>query len=857
MSQITILHLSDLHYNPANSTDSKIVIRALATRLSENRLDSALTPDVIFFTGDLVQGGTDPNGFAEVHQEFILPILRATELPIERLYIVPGNHDIDREIVRTEPWIENGLHNTLNSVGEINNFMDSVNADPARGEKPLQRLTNWFRYEQAQYAQSPISHSPFLKTYCIVIKGVTLGISCFNTAWRATGEGDRHEHGNLSIGERAVDRAIADLTNAEIRVALHHHPLDWLLADEQRVLASRLYSAFDVLFHGHLHVSQPEFRQNMFGKAIISECGCVYENRRYFNGFQYAIVDTAEETVTFEVFTYFDAKRAFDRAANLPKDGKITFGYSERAVHSRMRSVASIMERARPSIRASASHHIALDQTEDDPHDIKEFFVCPPLSNDPSYIAGLKAEVHSELDDILDRPGNVVFVGTRECGKTTLAHYIAVRTTEGATDRPRIPVILDFAQIPLPQRRSALGRDLLRRAFTQYLNDLADDVSFQERLGAGDFVFIADNVRWVDDERKALFSTLREAGGGNRWIVLTEASSTTLMHGRKYFAGIFPDYDIVFVNPLPRRSIRELARRWCAPTQLDDREAFSRVMAQIVAADLPRNAYIVSLLLWALVQRRELERINEAALLQNLIEFILDKADFRGVLRREFDFRSKEILLQEIALHAKDNGGALGVNELTVFVINFFEQRGLDFDANVIVKELISSGMLIVDGGRVAFRYRCFQDYFVATKIKENDAELERILTGPELLLYARELDLLTGLGRTHSRVVTLLYEKVTELKPQWLKDINLADFDRVKLRAPATGLQARVTQMRTTPLSSDEIDDFVEHTERRFREEVTDPSLELLRCLRWKRPIRAKLHRRRFSFKCWGYSAK
>jgi hypothetical protein len=70
-----------------------------------------------------------------------------------------------------------------------------------------------------------------------------------------------------------------------------------------------------------------------------------------------------------------------------------------------------------------------------------------------------------------------------------------------------------------------------------------------------------------------------------------------------------------FSSTLPRRSIRELARRWCAPTQLDDREAFSRVMDEIVSAELPRNAYIVSLLLWALVQRRNLERVNEAALL--------------------------------------------------------------------------------------------------------------------------------------------------------------------------------------------------------------------------------------------------
>jgi predicted MPP superfamily phosphohydrolase len=435
--------LSDLHYDPTRCHDSKIVIDALTTTLSEKRLSNELAPDLVFFTGDLVQAGTYPQYFDAVHETFVLPVLRATELSMERFYICPGNHDIDREVVRNEPWIENGLKGTLTSVDEVNKFMDSVQADPARGDKPLQRLTNWFRYAKTLHAQHHIRQDPFLTTYQIEVKGTKIGISSFNTAWRATGEGNRCDHGNLSMGERAVDRSINDLPDCDIRMALHHHPLEWLLADEHRVLGNRLYGSFDALFHGHLHVSQPELRQNMFGKAVISECGCIYESRRYFNGFQYVVFDTDEKMVTFEVFTYFNARRAFDRAANLPGNGRITFGYSNRSVHSRTGSIRAIMERARPVIRESASRHMALDQTEGGTHDIKEFFVCPPLTHDPSWIAGLTAVTQSsDLDEILTPPGDIVFVGTRECGKTTLAHYIAFRTTEGATDRPRIPVIL-------------------------------------------------------------------------------------------------------------------------------------------------------------------------------------------------------------------------------------------------------------------------------------------------------------------------------------------------------------------------------------------------------------------------------
>jgi hypothetical protein len=197
------------------------------------------------------------------------------------------------------------------------------------------------------------------------------------------------------------------------------------------------------------------------------------------------------------------------------------------------------------------------------------------------------------------------------------------------------------------------------------------------------------------------------------------------------------------------------------------------------------------------------------------------------VLRQEFDYRSKEILLQEIAFYLKGKGEIVSMNEILLFVITFFKNRGLDFEANVILEKLISSGILAHEAGAVTFRYRCFQEYFLAKRLNENDEQLESILNGPELLLYAREIDLLTGLSRTQGRVVSILYDKLTELKPTWLKDVTLDDFDRIKLQTPATELVKRVAQMRTKRLSSDEIDDFVEYTEKRFQEQATDPSLD------------------------------
>ena len=53
------------------------------------------------------------------------------------------------------------------------------------------------------------------------------------------------------------------------------------------------------------------------------------------------------------------------------------------------------------------------------------------------------------LEAVLRSEKNYAIYGKREFGKTSLAHFLAVRVTEGVSDRTRIPVVLDFRQIKL------------------------------------------------------------------------------------------------------------------------------------------------------------------------------------------------------------------------------------------------------------------------------------------------------------------------------------------------------------------------------------------------------------------------
>lgn len=93
---ITWLHLSDWHQH-GNEFDRKVVrdalVRDIKTRVSIN--PNLANLDFFFFTGDLANFGIEAE-YNAAQTEFLEPVRKATGVPIERGFIIPGNHDIDR-----------------------------------------------------------------------------------------------------------------------------------------------------------------------------------------------------------------------------------------------------------------------------------------------------------------------------------------------------------------------------------------------------------------------------------------------------------------------------------------------------------------------------------------------------------------------------------------------------------------------------------------------------------------------------------------------------------------------------------------------------------------------------------------
>jgi predicted MPP superfamily phosphohydrolase len=313
MSEIRILHLSDLHYDSLKPKDTQIIIDALW-----KDLDNFKDIDFILFSGDLVKAGDNKEDFEKTFQIFIAPLLKKTKRNVNDFFIAPGNHDIQRS--KIDDIIEEGLKAKLSDRDSVNAFLDQEKEDCF---KHIERLDNFSEFKRRFETEYTVNSNKLFSTHVVKKNNIKIGIACLNSGWRATGIANRHDYGKLLIGERQIDAALNDIKDCDIKIALYHHPLDWLMAYDKSDAKSILSGKFDLIFCGHLHDANLELVQTFTNKTVLIQGGCLYKGRSYYNGYSVLCFDSRNGEGTIHLRSYFDDRRAFDKAINKCKNGEM------------------------------------------------------------------------------------------------------------------------------------------------------------------------------------------------------------------------------------------------------------------------------------------------------------------------------------------------------------------------------------------------------------------------------------------------------------------------------------------------------------------------------------------------------
>nr|WP_141620998.1 metallophosphoesterase [Myxococcus sp. AB036A] len=293
--RLRILHISDLHIRGDWEKESWRRRRVLGDAWKRN-LDELVQDgpvDMVAFTGDLAFSGrlVEYEGVGR----FLDEVLSRLQCPRERLFVVPGNHDVDRSVA-PESWKE--LRGLLrpSDAQEFSQWMASEKEWAPCGfrttirDEVLSRQAAYREWVRKGLGRPGLLPSEGLhprlgyrETLRLPGQPFAVHIIGLDSAWLA---GDDNDSGRLWLTEDQVMRLATEEGRelAGVRLALIHHPLDQLMdgAHARRLLAGNV----DVLLRGHLHEAKAVLSEEPSSALRSLAAGCLYESDRYPNSCQ-------------------------------------------------------------------------------------------------------------------------------------------------------------------------------------------------------------------------------------------------------------------------------------------------------------------------------------------------------------------------------------------------------------------------------------------------------------------------------------------------------------------------------------------------------------------------------------------
>ena len=255
MRSIRVLHLSDLHLTQYHRHGVE-PLPALCKKLERLRDEQDSHIDLIIMSGDLANKGS---GEYNPVTQFLNHLCDVTELTRERVFLVPGNHDVMRK------KCDRNIYPLL---------VDKLKTNPVMDLEDKQRKC--FSPGFAQYSNFAksylLTHNnpmqiPGYSVADIKISDIKFKLVGVNSALIAGSDDDtkRRDQQNRIV---MIDKLQTMFSTDEdiINLVVSHYPLLWIHESERNNFRHYLQNANAVLFTGHMHA--PAIYNTNYGNQL-------------------------------------------------------------------------------------------------------------------------------------------------------------------------------------------------------------------------------------------------------------------------------------------------------------------------------------------------------------------------------------------------------------------------------------------------------------------------------------------------------------------------------------------------------------------------------------------------------------
>ena len=748
---MNIVHLSDFHLNPNNLSDWEMYIKdALISLIKENTKDN--NELFIICTGDLIdKGGKDYGGVLPALNLFkdkvINPLIKETGISLDRFIITPGNHDIDRN---ADDKISNaGLRTLFSSdegVSELNKYAKDILI--SEDKKHSKRMIPFKQFEANLYKDYTNIQCSFLGTnYNYTCSDRKVCFNAINSSWLAYDDED--SNCGIAVSEVQYNQLKKNLKDDYVKIALMHHPMDWLKY-ERNTIEKWLYTDYDIMLVGHVHESDSSIVTKLSGTMFTNVAPCftneIRSDRKSFaNGVTLIDYNPLTRHIICKYYIYNLTQRKYIINNDFVDDGTLDKVIPSKSTNS----IDGIIEHALDYIKTV--HYIRINED-----------IIPQKAN---AIAGLKnAYIHMpitrhadeehkliDFNSILNNHQNQLFFGTGDSGKTVLLYRLLMEYVDCFHMYNLLPIYINFNEI---------GNREIQTIIKEFIDCKSSEL--RELIQNKNMILLIDNYNCIEEykfQRQRLYKFTKD---NDIRIIATANNNISGVIPISFMNNNSIAFEYYYLEQFKTENIKQLMLKWSPNDEYLTRNSkIEKMVSNFCSYSLPCTAMSVSLYLWS-TENANREPVNQAVLLDIYIEIILEKLSKENIYHNTFDYKNKTMLLAYIAkeMH-NDQTYTYTYGYYIDKIANYLEKVGFKtFDPIKLGDYFISRKIFTKKSNEISFAHSCFYYFFLARRMQDDRDFYNDVVNPNNFYKYDRVIDYYSGLTRKDDHLLAILYQE-------------------------------------------------------------------------------------------------
>ncbi len=736
MNNITVLHISDIHYEKNEPENQGLILSSffkdIANTLEKNNKENTFC----IISGDLVYKGNSDIIYEDFYNNFIIKL--TDFVPIENIYCSPGNHDMDRKVVEDNLEEHDEIVHRELSETECNELIKTENNIISRKFKYFENFCkqklNLSNFNLLGYAVFPTPEISFYFLNC--------SLFCYG------GYNKIEDKGLLKIETSGLNKWIQE-NKGRKKILVMHHPLDDLTTFAKSEIRSMINHDIDVMISGHLHEQGLDYNYISEDHNIINLISPqLFSDKSDLNG--YSILNfKGDKLESIKYRQWVSRHRKFMTGQNFSgtENGIRIFNTNENSIEDLIaKKLESYFNKAMKSYSRIPSW---IERT---------LRATPPNSTRRNGIDKF------DYINIINTPGNYQIIAAPQFGLTCYARYLALKAFEIKKDK-------------------WLYLDADNWSFGQYHSDVEDalqELNFERKAVN---CLLLDNWKNSSKDSIKILENIRKNFFGAYIIIFSNFSDYIVLEGLDS-AESHEGFKQLYLCELSRSGLRNIVKNFNEGNQIaDENRVLTRLDIDLIDLNIHRTPINCLQLLIAFLDNFEDRPVNRSKVFKHVLRVIFDnpgKLFYGNTLDEENCGFILGYFCEYLLKAGKESFSEADFHNTC---IPFCTENYNTTNTYDLLEVLKNNQILVSIHGQLRFRFTYWIYYFAAQRMKLSSDFAEYMFKDKHSLYFPELIEFYTGIDGAREDVATMLIENLDSLSKTVHSKIGLIeDFNPFKL---------------------------------------------------------------------------